>query len=555
MKKFSRGIAAVLMTASTTAESQEPEAVDRIVGRFVESEAPGCFVAVGKDGRKVFGRGYGLADVGHGLPITESTRFNVASVSKQFTAASILLLAEEGKLSLGDDVRKYIPELPDYGSKLTIDHLLTHTGGLRNLHSLIWVQGWFPGDRRQFTQSEALALIARQGRLNFKPGSQWSYSNSGYVLAAEIVRRVSGEPAREFMHKRLFQPLGMKSTELRDDYRTIVPGSAAGYEKEGEQLVNVAPQSLHGPGNVVSTAEDLLIWNEALDSGRLGKFVTAELQREAKTADGRPAGYARGLALRSQGGVREYGHSGGGGGYTAYLARYPDKRLSVAVTCNAMLPAPPIAHEIADLYLGGPGGTPGGPPGPGNGPGPGPGSPPARGLELEAAQVARLAGIFQDESADARLMILEAAGGTLREPDRPPLEAVSATRFRFPGGDIHFRTKDLIQIVSPDGKAILLRRIDGPRPTQARLEALAGDYRNPETLTTYRAAVDGGKLVMRIVDGPEFEFTLNPVGPDRFEMMGDVFRFVGGRGGKAEAFLWTSAGMLDLRFERLPRKE
>src|ERR1035438_3209018 len=216
-----------LLAASLLAHAQTPTnaPVDHIFEKWDKPASPGCALSVMKDGHIIYKRGYGMADLDHDVPITPSSVFHVASVSKQFTAASIVMLAQEGKLSLDDDVRKYIPELPDFHTKITIRHLIHHTSGLRDQWSLLGFAGWrYSLDL--ITDDDVLDLISRQKSLNFLPGERHVYCNTGYTLLAQIVKRVSGQSLREFTTARIFEPLGMKNTHFRDNHAEIVKNQA-----------------------------------------------------------------------------------------------------------------------------------------------------------------------------------------------------------------------------------------------------------------------------------------------------------------------------------------
>ena len=207
--------------SAQTLTSVQIKRIDSVFSQFDGTNRPGCALGVGQGGVPVYARGYGMSDLQHGVPITPQSIFHVASVSKQFTAFAVGLLAQDGKISLDDDVRKYIPELPVYGKTITIRHLIYHTSGIRDQWELLGMAGWrYPDDL--FTQEDVLDIVVRQKALNFSPGDEYVYSNSGYSLLAMIVQRVSGKTLREFANQRIFQPLGMTSTqELR-------PGARAG---------------------------------------------------------------------------------------------------------------------------------------------------------------------------------------------------------------------------------------------------------------------------------------------------------------------------------------
>ena len=220
-----------LLLAATGAAAQNP-AVDKIFSALDKKDSPGCALAVMREGKVIYSRAYGMADLDHDLPITPASVFHVASISKQFTAASILMLAEEGKLSIDDDVHKYIPELPDFGVKITLRHLLTHTSGMRDQWAMLGMNGWRL-NLDLITDQDVLDILSKQKALNFPPGEQYLYSNSGFTLLALTVKRVSGKSLREFTQERIFGPLGMTHTFFRDNHAEIVKNIAYGYLQAG----------------------------------------------------------------------------------------------------------------------------------------------------------------------------------------------------------------------------------------------------------------------------------------------------------------------------------
>src|SRR5687767_9705433 len=225
-------LAAVAVLSLAQAPSPDRQArVDEIFKEFTVPGSPGCTVAVYQDGTTVLSRAYGMANLDHDVPLTPSSIFHVASVSKQFTATAILLLAQDGKLSLDDDIRTHVPELPDFGKKITIRHLANHTSGIRDQWDLLGLAGW-RYSRDLITDDDVLELLARQQDLNFSPGERHLYSNSGFTLMAVIVKRVSGQSFREFTSERIFKPLGMTSTHFRDNFAEIVKNQAYGYAPE-----------------------------------------------------------------------------------------------------------------------------------------------------------------------------------------------------------------------------------------------------------------------------------------------------------------------------------
>ena len=335
--------------AAKPAEAQ----VDAVFSRWTTA-SPGCAVGVARDGTPVLEKAYGMADLEHDVRNTAGTIFEAGSVSKQFTAAAILLLARDGKLTLDDPVRKHVPELPDYGVPLTIRHMLMHMSGLRDWGAVAAIGGW-PRTSRVYTHAHVLDIISRQKALNFTPGAQYSYSNSGYNLSAIIVSRLSGQSFADFTRDRIFTPLGMTSTSWRDDFTRIVKGRAIAYEeRRGEFAQDMPFENVHGNGGLLTTVGDLLRWNEHFVTPRIGDAEFLRVQQEPGAFnDGRPGSYALGLMVGAYKGVREVGHSGSTAGYRAHLARYPDQNLSVAVLCNVSTgAATQYAHAVADIYLG-----------------------------------------------------------------------------------------------------------------------------------------------------------------------------------------------------------
>ena len=328
--------------------------VKAVFSRFDSSATPGCAVGASLDGDPVLSAAYGMADLEHDVPIRPETIFEPGSVTKQFTAGAVLLLAQQGKLALDDNVRKYIPELPDYGTPITIRHLLNHTSGLRDWGSLEAIAGW-PRTTRAYTHAHVLEILSRQHALNYTPGAEYSYTNSGYNLAAILVGRVSGKPLAEFSKEAIFQPLGMTSTSWRDDFRRVVKNRAIAYQQNSAGIRQLMPfEDVHGNGGLLTTVGDLLKWNRNFTTAQVGgKDFVAQQQQQAKLNDGRTIAYAAGLFVEQYKGLKEVGHSGTTAGYNAWLGRYPDYGLSVAVLCNSSAAnGTQLGHAVADIYLG-----------------------------------------------------------------------------------------------------------------------------------------------------------------------------------------------------------
>jgi CubicO group peptidase (beta-lactamase class C family) len=347
---------AVLVLRASQAAPSAPSltsAVDKLFARWTEA-TPGCAVGVGVGGRPVLERAYGMSDLEHDVRNRPETIFEAGSVSKQFTAAAVLLLVRDGRIGLDDPVRKYIPELPDYGTPLTVRHMLNHTSGLRDWGSLAGIAGW-PRGSRAHTHDHVLDILGRQKALNFPPGSRYSYSNSGYNLSAVLVARVSGMSFAEFSRQRLFEPLGMRRTSWRDDYTRVLKDRAIAYAGAGTGFRQDMPfENVHGNGGLLTTVGDLLRWNENFVTPKVGDAAFVALQQTTTTfTSGAQQTYAFGLMIGTYKGLREVSHSGSTAGYRAFLTRFPDQHVSVAVLCNAgPANATALARGVADLYLG-----------------------------------------------------------------------------------------------------------------------------------------------------------------------------------------------------------
>ena len=330
--------------------------VDAVFKLWNRDNTAGCAVSVARAGETVYARGFGMAHLEQPAPITPETIFEAGSVSKQFTASALVLLALDGKLSLDDPVQEYLPELPDFGAPITIRHLLTHTSGLRTFRPLVALRGR-PDGFAVHTNAEVLALMARQRDLNFPPGQEYLYSNAPYILSVVLAERVSGQSFNDFTTERIFKPLGMTSTLWRDDFTQIVKGRATAYGsgRSGGLHTNMANTEVFGNGGMLTTVGDLQRWNQELDEPKvLGQRFVDMLETPGRFNDGSLSDYALGLGIGEYRGEREIAHSGGTAGYRAWLARYPDRdRLSLALLCNhGDINPVAVGHRVIDVFLG-----------------------------------------------------------------------------------------------------------------------------------------------------------------------------------------------------------
>ena len=501
-------IAAAAAVAPAVAQRPAPPPdaralVDKIFARYDRSDSPGCAVGASIDGATVLSAAYGMADLEHDVRLTPETIFEPGSITKQFTAASVLLLAEQGKLSLDDPVRKYIPEVPDYGATITIRHLLNHTSGLRDWGNVEAIAGW-PRTTREYTHAHVLEIVHRQRALNYPPGAEYSYSNTGYNLAAILVGRVAGKSLPEFSREAIFVPLGMTSTGWRDDFRRIVHNRAIAYSESAGTFRQLMPfEDVYGNGGLLTTVGDLLRWNRNFVDQKVGgpALIQAQLQR-GRLTDGRTIAYAAGLMVLHWKGLPEVSHSGSTAGYSAWLGRYPEQGLSVAVLCNVTTNATQFGHQVADVYLAG-----------------AEKPDPPRTASYDASK----AGLYRS-LRDHSVMTLA--------PGNPRAEFA-------PNGEL--------SIVS-ETDTVRYEKVERANPTAAELEALEGQYTSDEAEVTLRVAVENGRLVIH--RRPDTVIPLAPTYRDGFSSSMGSVRFLRDSAGKVTELSVGESRVWDLRFRK-----
>jgi CubicO group peptidase (beta-lactamase class C family) len=529
-------VSAAAFASVTKAQAPSAEAqVDKIFSRW-NMTTPGCAVAASVDGKPALSKAYGMADLEHDVKNTPETIFEAGSVSKQFTAAAVLLLVKEGKLSLDDPARKYIPELRDFGAPLTVRHMLNHTSGLRDWGSVESIAGW-PRTTRVNTHAHVLDVLARQRSTNFTPGTRWSYSNSGFNLAAVLVSRLSGKSFAEFSNERLFAPLGMTRTSWRDDHTRVVKGRAVAYSDERDGFhIDMPFENVHGNGGLLTTVGDLLKWNDNFTSPKVGDAAfVAEQQVAGKFNDGRAHDYALGLMVGTYKGVRQVEHSGSTAGYRAHLARYPDQRVSVAVLCNVTSGgATQYAHNVADAYLGS-------------------ALKPSTGAAthtLTEAEATRLAGLYRNVNRGIVTTLVRDGNSLRLNTERgQALLATSATRFATAGGDTwEFDGRGRLRVVDEFGTVDTLERVERANPTVDELRALSGSYTSDEAETKFTVAVDEGALVLK--QRPDRTIKLTPLYTDAFTGSIGTVIFRRDSAGRVTSFSVVQDRVWDLRFAR-----
>jgi len=544
-------LAITLAAALAVAGSARADALDDLFTRY-HADTPGCAIGIARAGQAPILRGYGSADLEHGVAITPDTIFEAGSVSKQFAAAAVLTLVADGKIALGDDIRKYLPEMPAYSAPITVDMLLSHTSGLRDWGEVEAIAGW-PRTSRIYTHDEVLQIAARQKALNYAPGAAYSYTNTGYNLATIIVQRVSGKSLADFTAERLFKPLGMTHTGWRDDFRRIVPGRAQAYDRTAAGYALDMPfENVHGNSALLTTVGDLLIWNRALDDRKLG--VVADLmQQPAVLTSGRKIEYARGLFVGTYRGLPEISHTGATAGYRAWIARYPSQGVSVAMLCNGSDADGSNAHKAIDPYLTGaqvaaasasrlsfPAG------------------PTPTGAEAAAPTQSPQAGRAGIYIRDGELTVLRMAmeGERLRFQGGQALEPAGPGRYRatVPGlgaREIAFRPNGDMEMKAADGEVTLFHHETPATPTPADLAPLVGTYVSEEAGATLIASIKGAFLVLTPSDRPSAQVILNGAFKDGFFRAGGLIRFQRDKAGKVIGLSYQGGRVWDLKFRKI----
>jgi CubicO group peptidase (beta-lactamase class C family) len=516
--------------------------VDAIFAPWSGSSTPGCAVGISRDGVVDYTHGYGMANLDYAIPITPESVFLSGSISKQFTAHAIALLAQDGKLSMDDDIRTYVPEMPDFGRTITIAHLIHHSSGLREQGQLLYLAGWRSDDL--MTQDDMLAIAAKQRGLNFAPGSETLYNNLGYTLLAVIAERVSGKPLRVFAEERIFQPLGMTHTHFQDDHTEVVRGRAAGYQadSDGTWHISVPASDYYGPTGVFTTVGDLLKWQGSVIQARAGgqQDLMAAMQTSATTDSGDASGYGGGVFIRTYRGLRTVGHDGVHAGYRADAVAFPDQHLAIVTLCNnASIAHEEITRKIAAVYLGDQL------------------APLAPSVKTSPAAMAPWAGVYWSPLTD-EVVRVEMKDGALRPLGASvPFESLGNGLFRA-GGTSRWQFTPAthgvpgmpeLRIWDSWPTPRVFTRVNAPMPTDAALAAFAGRYRIDEVDMTYAVLMQDGKL--RIRWPRQSDLVLEAVGGDRFVSGPWTVTFTRSMEGSVDGLTLTARRLRRMRAERL----
>jgi CubicO group peptidase (beta-lactamase class C family) len=549
-----------LLTADETGQK-----IDQLAAKLVKPGAPGFALAIVKDGKIVHKNGYGLAHLDYDVPITPRTVFYMGSVSKQFVAFAVVLLEAKGKLGFDDDIHKYIPELPDYGSTITIRHLIHHTGGIRGYLMLLDLGG-LDFDHYHTGSDVIKHILTRQKNLDFKPGERYKYSNSGYLILAETVKRVSGMSFREFTQKNILDPLGMKNSHFLDDYSEVVKHRAISYRRDKKKgyKTYVSRFDLVGSGGLYATVEDLFHWDQNFYHGKVGgEAAINTMLTRGKLNNGEELDYAFGLVHGTYKGLKTVGHTGGLFGYRAYILRFPGQRFSVFVISNdGGFNTVKVARGAADMYL-----------------------------AKEIKQAAEKAAKDKKKSKKKKKLRfvklsrkhLDNKTGAYRNPKngnmvtvkvkenqlaaamgntKMVLSPVAKNRFKIvkPEVDImvHFVRKgkdktSRFAVESRDLETGKLRDFFEPvtaaKPTEEYLQQYTGAYSSEELNVTYTFVVRDGKLYVEFRTGPDTH--LKPTIKDEFLLWGAFFRFTRDDTGKVAGFNLINGNVTPIPFEKL----
>ena len=495
---FALAVMAILTVPTGAVRGQSNANEKRIDSLFVEvsrGTTPGASVAVVRDGKLVFSKGYGFASLEHRVPITPATVFDVASVSKQFAGLAVAMLVTEGRVKLTDDIRNYIPEMGDVGHTITVGHLVHHTSGLRDWPGTLSLAGWRFDDVISFDQ--ILRMAYNQRSLNFVPGAEYTYSNTGYNLLAEMVARVTGKSFRAWTDENLFRPLGMASSHFHDDHQSIVPNRAFGYARrpDGTYLAVTNNLMALGSSSLFSTAEDLAKWVTNFDEQKVGgPAAITQMRERVPLNDGSPNNYAFGLSHGEYRGQPTLSHSGGWAAFSTFVVHFPQQRFGVIVLANSGVVNPSresyaIAYLFLDMLLG-------------------PRTPPntiglatAPTVDVAPAVLDRYAGLYRlgpgwyvRVRRDGNALKTQAT----REPEYD-MSTRSDTAFWVAGYNAPMTFR------SVQGQPIQLTyrnrqytKLTEPTPlTRAQLAEFTGDYESQELATVYRVEPDDSGLVMR----------------------------------------------------------
>jgi CubicO group peptidase (beta-lactamase class C family) len=541
----------LLITLSlSTAADEKTDKVDKLFAEWDSTVTPGVSMAIIHNGEIIYKRGYGMANLEHNIPNSPETVFRIGSTSKQFTAACIAILSLKGKLSLDDDIRKYLPELPAYEKPITVRHLVHHISGIRDYLGLAYLSGKSGDDF--YTAEETVDMIARQRGLNFVPGDEFLYSNSGYFLLGVIVSRVSGKSLDAFAQEHIFKPLGMTNTHFHDDYTKIVKKRADGHAKteDGFKILNTTLNHV-GDGGVFTTVEDLYLWDQAFYNHKLGKELMDLLHQTGVLNNGKELEYAFGLNVTEYKGLNLVAHGGAFVGFRADMIRFPEKRFTVICLANLASISPSrLCRQVADIYLAdklteekapeeeAESETP---------------------VTLTQEELKNKVGKYTDEEESFVADISLKEGTLIVEARGLSFALIPLSQSRFISKDAPVEI--LIEFYPEEGKATgarmtidrdreipLVKIPDIPPLTKEQLEAYTGSYYTDELPATYVLVLEEGKLLFKHRNAPEETFKL--IDTDKFLSGYGKIEFIRGKRKRITGF-YLDAGRVRIQFKKI----
>jgi len=533
--RASLGVAVALICCGCVA-AEDTARLDALFAAWNHADSPGVVVTVFKKGEAPLIRAYGSANLEFAAPLTADSNFYLCSVSKQFTAAAIALLVEDGKLSLNDDVRQYVPEVPQYAWPITIQHMIHHTSGLRDYLGVMGFSGRSAQDF--FGPAETLEIIARQDALNFEPGTEFSYSNSGYAVLAEIVKRVSGKSLREFTQERIFAPLGMRATIWDDDRSEVLPQRVTSYRKSGEAWHHyVLNFNSLGDGGVMSTANDMVRWAENLSTPRFGgPGFAATVRTRGRLNSGVEIPYAFGIAHETYRGRPTLQHGGAMLGFRTHLLHFEDDGSGVVILGNAdSMDTKKMALDVADIVLSG--GTVE------VQPDPAPSGKYEKWFGNYLDPKTQMLWMLRKGANDGVEWVVEGRPYALRQIEAGSLTSVDAMS---PPARLELTQKTVTLMREGEAPRELLR-LEVPTLDAAALAEFAASYWSDSLAATYVVTVEHDGLVLRCKGMRDI--TLRPAGPDRFANRSEVL-FTRDATGAISGMSATIANLRNIGFQK-----
>ncbi|MBK8520074.1 MAG: serine hydrolase domain-containing protein [Ferruginibacter sp.] len=485
--------------------------IDKLFARYKPAN-PGAQLAISRNGKIIFSKAWGMADLEHNAPLTTESISEAGSVSKQFTAAAILLLEQQGKLTLDDDVKKYVPELPDYGYTITLRQMIQHKSGLRDWGYIADIAGW-PRTTRTYNNDDALYIICNQKTLNYKPGDEYLYSNSNYQLLTIIVQRVSGLSLAEYTRKYIFEPAGMKHTQWRDNYKRVVPNRAMAYSRYRNAYETEMPNEfVYGNGGLLTTAEDLLIWSDYFMKGKFGTPSLLEQQSSTSTLNnGVMHRYSAGLFNGKHRGWKYFSHDGATAGYRANFEAYPELGLSFVWLSNTSefdSDTINVAESVSDIFI------------------------PVKESEPEMKalppydvskeKLNSYTGWYRNTKTGGGLKLYmqqEKLYGTEGGQLKPVAENVFLTRRN---NRVEISPKGLL-IIRPEKDSVYFSKVDAAKLNEKTMQEYVGEYYSDEVEVKYHVQVKNGKLFLLLK--PRLEYQLTPTYENGFDIPDGVVYF------------------------------